>query len=150
MASDIRVRAAREEELFALGALKLRASLAWGDHVTELLALPEARELKPEWLPASFVADISGTAVGFATVLVDGHGNAELEELFVDPDWWRHGIGRRLFEEAAGRARAAGANFLRVVGSRHARAFYEAWGFQVFGEVTTQCEPALSMRRRLD
>jgi GNAT superfamily N-acetyltransferase len=147
---DIRLRPAREEERSALGALKLRASLGWGDHMAELLALPEARELAPELLPTTVVAEVSGVPAGFATIVMDDQGDAELEELFVDPAWWRRGIGRCLVEQAVQHALTAGSNAIHVIASRKARAFYEASGFELVGEVMTQFEPAISMRRRIE
>ncbi|WP_026868565.1 hypothetical protein [Inquilinus limosus] len=69
MTSRIRIRAARPEDRDALGALKLRASLAWGEHVEELQALPEARQVPAEHLPSAVVAELDGRVVGFATVL---------------------------------------------------------------------------------
>jgi GNAT superfamily N-acetyltransferase len=150
MGIEVRLRPAREDEREALGALKLRASLAWGDFTDALKALPEAGELAPELLPSSFVAEVGGGPAGFATVVVTDSGAAELEELFVEPALWRKGVGRRLVEEAVRRAAAAGAATIHVVASRRARGFYEACGFEVAGEVETRFEPALSMQRRVE
>ncbi|HEY1879587.1 MAG TPA: hypothetical protein VGG68_06625, partial [Caulobacteraceae bacterium] len=61
----MRLRLAREDEREALGALKLRASLARGDHEQEvLMALPGVDELAIELLPDSFVVEIGGRVVG--------------------------------------------------------------------------------------
>ncbi|HEY9345622.1 MAG TPA: hypothetical protein VIQ53_09925, partial [Inquilinus sp.] len=69
MMSRLRIRPARPQDRDALGALKLRASLAWGDHVDELQALPEARQVPAGHMPAAIVAELDGAIVGFATVL---------------------------------------------------------------------------------
>lgn len=145
----IRIRPARPQDRDALGALKLRASLAWGDNVEALQDLPEARQVPAEHLPAAIVAERDGAIAGFATVLPRGDGEAELEDLFVDPAAWGQGIGRQLLAEAGTRAVALGARSLHVVAGGRARPFYERCGFRVTGPVTTDFEPASAMRKDL-
>ena len=133
---EMLLRPAKEDEREALGALKLRATLAWGDHTREvLLALGGADELAAELLAASFVAEVGGRIVGFATLVTKDDLEAEVEELFIEPGVWRKGIGTRLLEEAARRAVAAGARRLSVAANPRAKAFYEACGFHQIGEV---------------
>lgn len=145
----IRIRPARPEDRDALGALKLRATLAWGDHIEELKALPEARQVPAEHLPSVIVAELAGGIAGFATVLPRGAGEAELEDLFVDPASWRRGVGARLVAEAEQRAKALGARSLHVIAGEHARGFYQRCGFRVTGTVMTASAPALEMRKDL-
>jgi GNAT superfamily N-acetyltransferase len=149
MAALIRIRSGRAQDKAELEALKLRASLAWGDHVEVLKALPEARRIPDAHLPFIFVAERGGRIAGFATVLSRGDGDAELEDLFVEPRLWRRGVGSRLMAEADERAVALGARRLHVVAGERARGFYEACGFHVIGTVMTLLEPALAMRRDL-
>jgi GNAT superfamily N-acetyltransferase len=134
MPGDIAIRQAREDERVVLGALKLRASLGWGDMIEEILALPGAATLEAE-MSASFVAEIGGRTVGFATVLSKDAQGAEMEDLFVEPDEWRKGVGRRLMAEAERRALGVGARRLQVAANPRAQRFYEACGFQVIGQV---------------
>jgi GNAT superfamily N-acetyltransferase len=148
MPADVAIRQARDEERVALGALKLRSSLGWGHNVEELLALPGTATLEAE-MTASFVAEIDGRVVGFATVLSKDAQGAELEDLFVEPDEWRKGIGRRLLEEAVRRAVGAGARRLRVAANARAQHFYEACGFQVIGEVSDHFGMSPLMRKQL-
>ncbi|MGL4963596.1 MAG: GNAT family N-acetyltransferase [Inquilinus sp.] len=145
----IRIRPARPQDRDALGALKLRASLAWGEHVEALRALPEARQVPAGHLPAAVVAELDGAIVGFATVLPRGAGEAELEDLFVDPGSWRRGIGARLVAEAERRAAALGARSLHVIAHERAQAFYECCGFRVVGTAMTTLAPAPEMRKDL-
>lgn len=147
------IRPALQEDLPALGALKLRASLAWGDHTAELLALPEARQVPAEHLPYAFVAadpGDGGRVLGFATLLPADGLDAEIEDLFVDPAAWRQGVGRRLLAEAERRARAHGFQALHVIANTRALPFYEAAGFQVIGTVETMFAPAPEMRKALE
>ena len=144
------VRPAREDDRKTLGALKLNATLAWGDHTRDvLLALGGADELAADLLPASFVAEIGGRIVGFATLLTNDDSEAEVEELFIEPSEWRHGIGTRLLDEAERRAVAAGAHCLCVTANPRAQAFYEACGFRVIGEVPDSFGVAPLMQKQL-
>jgi GNAT superfamily N-acetyltransferase len=143
-------RPARDEDRDILGALKLRSSLAWGDHVEELLAMCEAREVPAAHLPHIIVAEASGAIVGFATILRHkGAARAELEDLFVAPEAWRRGIGKLLLAEAERRAIASGARSVQVVAGERARPFYEASGYDVTGAVMTTLAPAMELEKRL-
>lgn len=74
------IRAAHDEDRITLGALKLRSSLAWGDHIEELQALPEAKEVRAEHIPHAIVAELDGEIVGFVTVFSnEGAMPAELD-----------------------------------------------------------------------
>lgn len=144
------IRSARDEDGATLGALKLGSSLAWGDHVEELLALPEAREVPLTHLPHVIVAELEGTIVGFATVLPgEPGGEAELEDLFVAPEHWRTGVGRKLLAEAERRATEGSARAMHVVAGERARPFYEASGYRLVGTVMTEFEPAAELRKDL-
>lgn len=144
------IRAARTEDRQDLGALKLRSSLAWGDYVEALQALPEAREVPPVHLPYVIVAELVGEVVGFATVLPgDDVGHADLEDLFVAPGLWRMGIGRSLLAEAECRAAALGARSLRVIAGERARPFYEVAGYRFSGTVATRLAPAVELEKAL-
>lgn len=147
-ATTVSIRPARSEDRDVLGALKLRSSLAWGDHVEELHAMPEAREVPAAHLPHVAVAELAGEIVGFVTVLPgDDAARAELEDLFVAPEAWRKGIGSLLVAEAARRAEAFGARTLDVVAGERARPFYEASGFRLAGTVATDLAPAVRLQK---
>ena len=74
--------------------------------------------------------------LGFATLTVVDDRDGELEDLFVDPRWHRHGVARALVTDAVAALRASGLRRLWVVGNVHALAFYRSVGF-VGGEVVT-------------
>ena len=146
--TPVRIRPAAPRDQGALGALKLRASLAWGDHLEALESMPDARTVPAEHLPFVFLAEDDGRILGFATVLAGPGSRAELEDLFVEPELWRRGVGRQLIQEAERRARALGASSLHLIAGR-ARAFYAACGFEVIGEAATPLEPAFEMEKPL-
>ncbi len=149
MHGEIVIRSAAAHELDQLGRLKLRASLAWGDLVAELQALPEARQVPSEHLPYVLVAEHKRAILGFATVLPSDGENAELEDLFVDPPAWRRGVGAALTRAAEMRAIELGCRVLRVVANNRAVPFYEALGFGTVRVVETLFEPAPQMMKVL-
>jgi len=86
-----------------------RASLSNVGDRDALLAHPEALVLEEDGIAEGLtrVATNGDDIVGFATaVLVDGV--LELQDLFVDPDWMRQGIGRHLVQDAAAIAEQRG------------------------------------------
>lgn len=147
--TTVRIRPAAEADIGLLGPLKLRASLAWGEHVAELQGMWEARLFPAEHLAFAAVAEDADRLVGFVTVVPGPDGRAGLEDLFVEPDCWRKGIGRRLLGEAEVRARGAGAGVLHAVANARALEFYLACGFEVVGAAQTRFGPAPEMEKRL-
>ena len=134
-----------------LESLQRRASLGNPGDREALLANPDAIALPIEQIEAGgvFVAERDGAVVGFAAVLPRPDGGAELDALFVEPHFWKRGIGRQLVEHIAEAARAEGASFLHVVGNPHAEGFYASCGFHVTGTVDTRFGVGLAMRRLL-
>src|SRR5580704_9424687 len=92
------VRLARLDERAALEELQRRASLVWEDYREALLAHPDAIELPIEQIESgrTHVAERQDQVVGFSVVLRRPDGNADLDGLFVEPGFWRQGIGKHL------------------------------------------------------
>ena len=86
--------------------------------------------------------------VGFASWLVTGHA-IEMEDLFVDPDWMRRGIGRSLVTDIVDIARGQGFERLEVTANPHAQSFYESTGFTADYKVQTAFYPGQRMHRDL-
>jgi GNAT superfamily N-acetyltransferase len=148
---DISIRAAMPAERTALEALQRRASLSNPDDRDALIANPDAIELPAEQIAAGyvFVAECDGVVLGFAAVLPRPDGGAELDGLFVEPQHWKRGVGRRLVDHCADMSRTERASFLHVVGNPQAEGFYRACGFHRQGTVDTRFGVGLSMRRVL-
>jgi len=129
------IRVAVPADLDALRDLFRRSSLSNEDDRASLLAHPEALVFSglavDEGRTRVAVAD--GRIVGFATLLADG----ELEDLFVDPDWMRRGIGRALVLDSVAAARAQGLKRIEVTANGQALPFYESVGFVLDGSVET-------------
>jgi N-acetylglutamate synthase-like GNAT family acetyltransferase len=151
MGNIISIRLAVASERGELEALQLRSSLSnFGDR-DALLANPDAVELPVEQIDVGqvFVAERDNRTVGFAAVLPRSDGDTELDGLFVEPNIWRHGIGRSLVDRCAEHAIARGSAALHVVGNPHAEGFYAACGFELIGVHGTRFGPGLLMRKKL-
>ena len=81
----------------------------------------------------TFVAQAGNQMLGFCAVS-QRDDVASLEHLWVLPDAMGHGVGRRLFEQAATQARQNGAAALQVESDPHAVGFYRLMGCQPAGE----------------
>jgi GNAT superfamily N-acetyltransferase len=151
MADDVSIRPVRPDEQTTLESLQWRASLANPGDRDALLANPDAIALPTEQIAAGgvFVAERDGVVAGFAALVPRSDGGAELDALFVEPEIWKHGVGRQLVNHIADVAREKAASFLHVIGNPHAEGFYRSCGFRVIGTVDTRFGPGLAMRRPL-
>jgi GNAT superfamily N-acetyltransferase len=145
------IRTAQAPERDALETLQRRSSMHDPMYREQLAAHPDAIELPAEQIAAGLVrvAEHDGLVVGFS-VLLERSGNAcELDGLFVEPERWRAGVGRRLVEDATRIAAERGATRIDVVANPHALAFYAALGFTEVGEAWTRFGPAPRMSLRI-
>jgi GNAT superfamily N-acetyltransferase len=92
------------------------------------------------------VAVADGRIAGFATLSFVS-GSPELEDLFVDPDLMRLGIGRMLVEEIASMASTGGWPYIEVDANPHAIDFYARLGFGAVGEAAVPYGTGIRMRR---
>ena len=145
---DLLIRRAAISERKELEDLQLRASLTNAGDRDALLAHPDAIELPAAQIAAGgvFVAESTGTIVGFAAVERRADGENELDALFVEPNMRRRGIARSLVAHCAQVARTRESAFLYVIGNTHAREFYAACGFKVIGTSATRFGTGLLMR----
>jgi N-acetylglutamate synthase-like GNAT family acetyltransferase len=150
--APITVRAATAGERAALEELQRRSSMHEPLYRDQLAAHPDAIELAAELIEAGAVrvAEQDGAIAGFAALLAPDAGACELDGLFVEPDRMRHGVGRRLIEDARRIAGQKGATRIDVVANPQAVAFYERVGFVRTGEAETQFGPAPRMSLVLD
>jgi GNAT superfamily N-acetyltransferase len=132
-----------------LSALFRRASLSNEHDRAYLLAHSNVLELSSVGVlegRTTVAVDPSGSIVGFASYLIT-EDVIELEDLFVDPQWMRHGIGRTLVLAIAAAARELGFDRLEVTANPHALEFYERTGFVADRVVETEFYPAPRMHR---
>ena len=149
MQNQVIIRPAVVAEREQLEALQWRASLNNPGDRAALLAHPDAIELPTKQIEEGgvFVAETMGKIAGFAAILPRPDGDSELDALFVEPDFWRRGIGRLLVEHCASAARALGAKSLHVIGNPHAEDFYRNSGFKLLGTQQTRFGSGLLMKK---
>jgi GNAT superfamily N-acetyltransferase len=75
-----------------------------------------------------WVAEVEGEIVAWASLIPPADGVAVLDDLWVDPAWIGRGVGGRLFQLAADRARELGAERLEWGAEPNAVGFYEKLG----------------------
>jgi GNAT superfamily N-acetyltransferase len=145
------IRLARAEERADLIELQRQASLMWEEDRAALLAAPDAIDLPADQIDEGhvFVFEQTGLVLGFGVVLPRDDGAATLDGLFVDPDAWGYGVGRRLVDHALQVARQRGCVALNVVANQRALGFYLKCGFEALGEVETRFSPGVAMVRPL-
>lgn len=142
----MRIRWSTPSDLTALTDVFARASLSNEGDREALLAHPTAMVPEGDSIARgrSRVATHADHIVGFATiVLIDGV--FDLQDLFVDPEWMRQGIGSQLVHDAAAIAARRGVGRIAVTANPHALVFYVALGFVVDGEVQTPFGPGQRM-----
>ncbi len=148
--SDIRFGNTSDHE--TLNDLHRRSSYVWEEDRPHLEANPDALGIARVALSEGRVRVAAGPAgeiIGFSVVAPAGDGVCELEDLFVDPEVMRQGIGTALVEEAAARARLGGCRELTVVAHPRNFPFYESLGFVQAEPVSTRFGPATRLRRQL-
>jgi GNAT superfamily N-acetyltransferase len=135
------IRDARPDEAFALESLQRRASDVWEEYRAQLAAHPDVIATPHHAIAEGRVrvaVHASGRLLGFSGVLPIENGRCELDDLFVEPDRMRLGVGRLLVADLASSAAAAGARYVDVIANPNALRFYERVGFRASGDVSTR------------
>ena len=145
------IRLAKPSERKILKKLQWRASLNNEGDQSTLLENPDAIELPLSQIEDDlvFVAEKENYIKGFAAMLMRTDGNVELDGLFVDPEYWKQGIGRALVEHCSSIAKDKGASLLHVSGNPHAEGFYVSCNFIQAGTIDTRFGIGLLMERAL-
>jgi GNAT superfamily N-acetyltransferase len=138
----VNVRRATGDDALAIESIRVRGWRNAYRHVfppAELDALPvdptrwRARLDTPPAGWSTFVAELGGAVVGFASVgpSRDVEGLGELYAIYVDPDAWSTGAGRALIERAERQLAATyeEATLWVLEDNPRARAFYERAGW---------------------
>jgi GNAT superfamily N-acetyltransferase len=146
--SLVEIRVGRPGDTAAREGVLRRASLSNAGDRAALLAHPETLRLSEDlvgrgWARVATLPD--GTIVGFASTRPTKATILELDDLFVDPTWMRHGVARALVQTVEAQAVADGMTRVEVTANEHALGFYRAVGFVVDGPADTEFGPGLRM-----
>jgi N-acetylglutamate synthase-like GNAT family acetyltransferase len=145
------IRPAVASEQKTLEALQWRAALSNPGDREAMLANPDAIELPIEQLVAGqvFVLEQDGEIAGFSVILPREDGQIELDGLFVEPKFWRRGLGRMMVDHCAAVSRVLGSSTLHVIGNLHSKEFYVACGFKAYGVAKTRFGEGLLLVKSL-
>jgi len=140
LAHSLAFRFGLAQERETLEDLQRRASMVYDAYRDALRANPGAIHLPLSQLMEQRVrvAERGGRIAGFSVVLPREGEGCELDGLFVEPDWWKSGIGRALMRDAFVLARAQGGRTMHVLANPYAEGFYKKLGFARTGIVQTQ------------
>ncbi|WP_172123278.1 MULTISPECIES: GNAT family N-acetyltransferase [unclassified Devosia] len=143
----VTIRQARLEDRPLLNQVMLNASLAveTGEVLRRLTEAPGHFRIDEDLLRHGqiVVAEANGAPVGFAAFSIGGSEFAELAGMFVDPPYWRRGIGRQILEAVERELLVRQATGIRVVAGTTAVPFYQAQGFTVVGKEKTPLGPVV-------
>ena len=144
---ELSIRTALPSDVEALRDVRARSSLSNEGDRENILAHPDTLEFAGEGIAdgRTRAAVIDDRVVGFSTIVEMGDVD-DLDDLFVDPDWMRRGVGLALMRDVVDRARQRGARSVEVTANNHALAFYTAAGFQPHGEAETRFGPAARLQ----
>jgi GNAT superfamily N-acetyltransferase len=133
---DVTIRRARPDEAEVLSALMVRSKAHWGYAPAFIDAYRQSLGLTPDEIEQHPVhcAEVGGRLAGVVKVFRRDDGDAELDDLFVEPDFIGQGVGTRLWQHAVEVARSLGATALVFDADPHARGFYERLGAVVTGD----------------
>ena len=123
------VRPGRPQEAAALAALAVRSKAHWGYPADFVARFAAGMGFTPDVVAANDVqvGECDGEPRGFYTLLHRGP-LAVLDDLWLEPGEIGRGSGRLLFEHAAARARARGAEVLEWEAEPYAVGFYTRMG----------------------
>jgi len=142
------LRRAQPDEAGLLRALARRSKAHWPYTAEFLAAVEPLLQLSEKDVREQpvYVLELDDAVAGWHRVTV--HDNrAELEDLWLEPEWIGHGHGRTLFVHAVAIARAHGARRLEWDAEPYALGFYEAMGGTVIGEVPSAAVPGRMLPR---
>lgn len=146
----ISIRLGAVEDLPALRTIYRHASWSNEGDRTLLAEHPEFLQLGDTAVleGRTQVAIADGRLVGFVTLL-ETAATAEIEDLFVAPDFMRKGVGRTLIEAVSAFAAERGWRQIEVDANPHAVGFYAKTGFVEVGQVALEHGTAMRMRRTI-
>ena len=139
---EIRVIRARPEHAARLTHIAHVAKSYWGYPAQWIELWHNQLTISSRFIMANDVyvaVDDDGVILGFYALAGAGP-RLTLDHLWVLPQCFGGGVGRRLFEHAAQHARELGARTVEIESDPNAEGFYQKMGAETVGEVTYELE----------
>lgn len=145
------IRRAVPDDAAALTEIAHAAKRHWGYPDAWMEAWTDALTLTPTYVRDHpvFVAAEADRPRGFCALSFEGD-TADLDHLWVDPEWMGRGLGRELFGHALRTARTHGAARMRIDSDPHAEGFYLRMGARRAGEVRADVDGVARVLPRLE
>jgi len=135
------IRTATVDEADALTAIAMAAKRHWGYPEDWIKRWEADLTITSDFVSQNsvFVAEEAGEARGFYALSVQD-GKAELEHMWVKPQYIGTGIGKELFLHAMDRVTELRVNEVNITADPNAAAFYEHMGAERVGDVESSIE----------
>jgi len=134
---DIHVRAARAKDASVLSALALRSKAHWGHDQKFLNECRDELTYSDKQISNAqfefYVFEMKQSIVAFYALEFDSPHIAELEAMFIEPEFIGCGLGRKLFSHATSRCQTRAVNRLMIQADEFAADFYVAMGARQCG-----------------
>ena len=133
------IRQAKPEEAELLTKIALDAKSYWGYPPDWIKYWEDDLTVSPDFIRSNhvFVADDEGDVRGFYALCVTGE-KADLEHMWVRPDYIGTGIGKELFLDAMDRAAGLAVRKVELSADPNAAGFYEHLGAKQIGETQSE------------
>jgi N-acetylglutamate synthase-like GNAT family acetyltransferase len=147
------IRSATVDEADELTAIAMAAKRHWGYPESWIKQWEADLTITSDFVSHNtvFVSEEDGEARGFYALSVNA-GKAELEHMWVKPEYIGTGVGKELFLHAMDLATALNLDEMSITADPNAASFYEHMGAERVGEVDSSIEgrklPRLKIERQ--
>ena len=144
------IRRASTTEAATLSQIALDAKRYWGYPEHWIKHWEADLTISPEFITDNqvFVAEIEGQIRGFYALTLSGE-KAELEHMWVMPQYIGTGVGKELFLDAMERAAAMSVQEVEILADPNAAGFYERMGATRIGETESSIDGEVRKLPRL-
>ena len=131
------IRPAVADEADELSALAKRSKAHWGYSREFIEACADELRVDPKRLSDPdydcFVAALGDDVLGYGALQRESAAQYELDALFIEPEHFGRGIGRKLIKHAVQRVSDTGGRVITIQGDPNAAKFYLAIGAREVG-----------------
>ena len=147
---NLRIRKAQLEEAATLTQIALDAKRHWGYPDNWIKHWESDLTISPEFITNNqvYVAEQAGEIQGFYALCINDT-QAELDHMWVAPQFIGTGVGKELFLDAMERAAGLRIREVEISSDPNAAGFYERMGAKKIGEVDSEVEGQLRKLPRL-